>query len=87
MIRAFQAGWLALVFVLVGCASDRESSSSKQTRALPKLGDHHLKVTTSSAAAQAAFDRGLTLAYSFAHYAAEQEFRRAAALDTSLRYQ
>ena len=83
MIRAFQAGWLALVFVLVGCASDREASSSQQTRALPKLGDHHLKVTTCSAAAQAAFDRGLTLAYSFAHYAAEQEFRRAAALDTN----
>jgi tetratricopeptide (TPR) repeat protein len=45
------------------------------------LGRHTLKVSTKSAAAQRAFDRGLTLAYAFSHLAAEDEFRRAAAAD------
>lgn len=40
-----------------------------------------MPITTKSSHAQEAFDRGLTLAYSFGHYAAEQEFRRAATLD------
>jgi tetratricopeptide (TPR) repeat protein len=40
-----------------------------------------MKITTASAQAQRAYDRGLTLAYAFAHYAAEQEFRRALRAD------
>jgi tetratricopeptide (TPR) repeat protein len=40
-----------------------------------------MKITTASAEAQSAYDRGLTLAYAFAHYAAEQEFRRALRAD------
>jgi tetratricopeptide (TPR) repeat protein len=48
---------------------------------LQHLGHHTFKVTTDSKQAQRAFDRGLTLAYGFGHYAAEQEFRRAALLD------
>ena len=48
---------------------------------LRRLGHHSFKVTTASAEAQRAFDRGLTLAYAFSHYAAEQEFRRALQAD------
>jgi tetratricopeptide (TPR) repeat protein len=43
---------------------------------LEHLGNHTFPVTTNSKEAQRSFDRGLTLAYSFGHYAAEQEFRR-----------
>ena len=50
---------------------------------LTRMGGHHFKVTTASPEAQACFDRGLTWAYSFGYYAAEQEFRRAAAMDTN----
>jgi tetratricopeptide (TPR) repeat protein len=45
------------------------------------LGDHVRTVTTSSADAQKHFDRGLTLAYSFAHHAAEQAFVAATQAD------
>jgi tetratricopeptide (TPR) repeat protein len=48
---------------------------------LEHLGNHTFPVTTNSKEAQRSFDRGLTLAYSFGHYAAEQEFRRALAAD------
>jgi tetratricopeptide (TPR) repeat protein len=50
---------------------------------LEHLGTHFFKITAASPAAQDDFDRGLTLAYSFGHYAAEQEFRRALAADTN----
>ena len=50
---------------------------------LEHLGKHSFKITTRSRAAQQNFDRGLTLAYSFGHYAAEQEFRRALTADTN----
>lgn len=45
------------------------------------LGHHVRKVSTRTPEAQAAFDRGLTLAFSFAYDAAEEEFRRAAQAD------
>jgi tetratricopeptide (TPR) repeat protein len=48
---------------------------------LEHLGHHTFPVTTTSREAQRAFDRGLTLAYSFGHYAAEQEFRNALKAD------
>jgi tetratricopeptide (TPR) repeat protein len=47
------------------------------------LGAHHYAVTASSPAVQSAFDRGLTLAYGFSHRAAEDEFRRAIAIDST----
>ena len=48
---------------------------------LKELGAHQFKVTTESDAAQRAFNRGLNLAYSFGHFAAEQEFRDALKAD------
>ena len=62
------------------CASDSAKKVSSKPH-LEKLGKHSFKITTSSADAQRAFDRGLNLAYSFGHYAAEQEFRRAIEAD------
>ena len=76
-----QLGFVGLAVVLSGFASQGGTSTAPSAAALPRLGHHHFKITTASPAAQKAFDRGLTLAYSFQHYAAEQEFRRAAALD------
>jgi tetratricopeptide (TPR) repeat protein len=61
----------ALAAVLAACTSMRPAD----------LGSHSFKITTSSRAAQHAFDRGLTLAYAFSHAAAEDEFRQAAAAD------
>jgi tetratricopeptide (TPR) repeat protein len=76
----------ALLILLTASAGERVVSGAppldaERTTPLPRLGDHHFKVTTASADAQRAFDRGLTLAYSFLHYPAEQEFRRATTLD------
>src|SRR5260370_36195598 len=48
---------------------------------LKHLGHHSFKVTTALARAQRAWDRGLTLAYGFSHYAAEQQFRKALEAD------
>jgi tetratricopeptide (TPR) repeat protein len=48
------------------------------------LGAHSRKVSTASPEAQAAFDRGLVLAYAFNHGAAERHFRQAAELDPRL---
>jgi tetratricopeptide (TPR) repeat protein len=74
--------------LVAGCSSPNSHSNALPAAAvevnLPRLGAHHFEVTTRSPEAQRAFDRGLTLAYSFGHYAAEQEFRRAAALDPDL---
>ena len=73
---------VAFAVVAAGCVSKNPNQTvgSSETR-LKQLGSHHFKVTTTSAQAQRAFDRGITLAYSFGHYAAEQEFRRAAEAD------
>ncbi len=61
----------ALAALFAACVSTRQSD----------LGSHSFKVTTSSGAAQRAFDRGLTLAYAFSYTAAEDEFRKAIAAD------
>jgi tetratricopeptide (TPR) repeat protein len=74
---------LAVGIALVGCATRKEVSNTSASSEL-RLGTHHLKVTTKSAEAQRAFDRGLTLAYSFAHFAAEDEFRKATQADPDL---
>ena len=64
--------------VALGCAGAPKSPAAR-----PALGDHSYKVTTFSAEAQAAFDRGLILAYGFSHEAAMEEFRKAADIDPS----
>jgi tetratricopeptide (TPR) repeat protein len=48
---------------------------------LVHLGRHSFPVTTRSHEAQLHFDRGLNWAYSFGHFAAEQEFREALKAD------
>src|SRR5262245_43010395 len=55
--------------------------AADQAVRLNHLGRHTFKITTRSPEAQQAFNRGLTWAYSFGHFAAEQEFRRALAAD------
>ena len=47
---------------------------SEQLDQLDRLCNHTFPVTTASKEAQKSFDRGLTLAYSFGHYPAVQEF-------------
>jgi tetratricopeptide (TPR) repeat protein len=74
-------GILAAAF-WAACASPPQQSQAG-LREL-RLGTHHFAVSTKSKEAQRAFDRGLTLAYSFAHRAAEAEFRKAADLDPQL---
>jgi len=74
----------ALAFVtalasLSCAASPTVSTDSKPV--LNHLGNYSFRITTKSAAAQRAFYRGLTWAYSFGHFAAEQEFRKALAAD------
>ena len=76
-------GIVVILLALAGCATRQDASNSSASSEL-KLGAHHLTVTTKSAEAQRAFDRGLTLAYSFAHFAAEEEFRRATKADPNL---
>ncbi len=48
------------------------------------LGRHHRPVSTRSAAAQKAFDQGLTWSFAFNHGDAERAFREAARLDPGL---
>jgi len=71
-----------IAIIASGCASkDPNQAFASHETELTHLGNHHFKVTTTSAKAQRSFDRGLTLAYSFGYYAAEQEFRRVAGAD------
>ncbi len=68
---------LALGMALVpGCAAAPKPADER-----PALGDHSYRITTSSPEAQAAFDRGLTLAFGFSHEAAIEQFREAAEID------
>src|SRR5262249_50377519 len=76
--------WLGLFFFVVllsGCATHSSKQPAPAPAELRHLGRHTFKVTTSSPEAQRAFNRGLTLAYAFSHYAAEQDFRRAQQAD------
>src|SRR5512140_2830899 len=70
-----------ILALLAACAAPHGTAAREKATSLARLGNHSLRVTTTSKAAQEAFDRGLTLAYSFGHHAAEQEFQRAAAAD------
>jgi tetratricopeptide (TPR) repeat protein len=74
-----------LCFLALCCGSLQHSLAEPQSvpaqTELRKLGRYSFPVSTTSRQAQRRFDRGLTLAYGFGHYAAEQEFRKAIALD------
>jgi len=72
-------GFLAALIVC-GCATSQHSTRT-QKPSLNSLGQHVFKITTKSAEAQRAFNRGLTLAYSFGYFAAEEEFHTALAAD------
>jgi hypothetical protein len=74
-----------LAALLFSCASHEPSPSvaDNQTKA-PALGSHAFKVSTKNPEAQKAFNRGLTLAYSFNHRIAEAQFAQAAELDPNL---
>jgi len=74
--------WVSLCLLAGGCAADCARADGAVPR-LEHLGTHTFKITTDSRAAQRDFDRGLNLAYSFGHYAAEQEFRHALKADTN----
>ena len=76
------AAFILVLGLWSGCAISKNQTASADREL--RLGKHHLKVSTKSKEAQRAFDRGLSLTYSFAYYAAEQEFRRAAELDSNL---
>ena len=69
------------LLAIPSCTAGAELDDFPGTNRLQHLGNHVFKITTSSAAAQESFNRGLTLAYSFGHFAAEQEFRRALKAD------
>ena len=78
------AAIILVAHLVAGCGTKPDASGAAAGAgeiAPLALGTHTYGITTSSPEAQQAFDRGLTLAYGFAHQAAEKEFRRAAELD------
>ncbi len=82
MKRRFLPSLILTVAVLAGLSARAEPPPGKPSmKALPNLGRHGFRITTTSPVAQRCFNRGLVLAYGFGHYAAEQEFRAALAAD------
>jgi tetratricopeptide (TPR) repeat protein len=84
-LKARARALLVVCALLVGC--DDKGPPPPAGKPVPEaqrfhLGTHTRKVSTLPAA-QAAFDRGLTLSYAFSHGAAEAAFREAAAADPS----
>jgi tetratricopeptide (TPR) repeat protein len=79
-IKKFTA--IVVISLWTGCATSQKQTVSIEREL--RLGNHHFKVSTHSKEVQRAFDRALSLTYSFAHHAAEQEYRRAAQLDPNL---
>lgn len=69
-----------VALVVCNCAGSHPATGA-QKPPLNNLGHHAFKITTRSAEAQSAFNRGLNWAYSFGHFAAEQEFSAASAAD------
>src|ERR1051326_9405889 len=82
MTKAFKDYVIALT-VLTLCGLSAWHSTGAQKSDLHNLGHHKFPITTTSLEAQRAFNRGLTWAYSFGHFAAEQEFRAALAADSN----
>lgn len=97
-VLARRAAASLLVLAALGCkpraqepSAPAEPAASPVPAASPApetdkfhLGTHQRAVSTKSAEAQTAFDRGLTLAWAFNYDAAEREFRRAAEEDPTL---
>jgi tetratricopeptide (TPR) repeat protein len=91
-LRRIAGGLLVCAGFTLGACAGKEKAARPAaddpgavTAARPlDLGSHTYRVSTPSAEAQRAFDRGLILAYGFNHGAAEREFRRAAELDPGL---
>jgi len=79
-VRPYIVPWF-VSFVAVCRLFPLDSRAEQARPELRKLGNHTFRITTNSRDAQRSFDRGLTLAYGFGHYAAEQEFRRAIGFD------
>lgn len=79
------ASALASIAILVSSAVVTNGCAANGTRGVAKSSTkpaaHHVPVSTSSADAQAAFDRGISLAYAFNYGGAERAFREAAELD------
>src|SRR5690349_2630795 len=71
---------LELGFTIWVCAAMTGRAADPPT-ILNHLGQHTFQITTTSREAQSAFNRGLIWAYSFGHFAGEQEFKRALAAD------
>jgi tetratricopeptide (TPR) repeat protein len=69
------------LLAVFGCSDRKTKVSENSVPLLAQLGDHHMPVTTSSAAAQQYFDQGIRLVYGFNHDEAERAFREAARLD------
>src|SRR5690242_15822525 len=69
------------LWTLISTSTFAKDSATSEP-ALKDLGHHSFKITTRSAEAQRAFNRGLGWTYSFGHNAAEQEFRAALATDS-----
>ena len=70
---------LAGILALAGCSTIEDHTQPQTGGSKPApspfdvpLGNHSFKVTTTSAPAQRAFDRGLTLAYAFSHEFVEE---------------
>ena len=74
---------LAAFACLAPAAGAMAAAAAASTADEPYIYAHH-RVSTIVGAAQAAFDRGLTLIYAYQHEEAEQAFRQAARLDPSL---
>ncbi len=82
-----RGGWAALLVALAsgpGPLAARARAAPEDAAPALDLGSHTRHVGTASPEAQAAFDRGLTLTFSFSHHAAEDEYQEAAAADPKL---
>lgn len=79
--RSLFVGLAALV--VSGCseANRRSTPAGAKTPLFEGMGNHHRKVSTSSADAQAYFDQGLVWAYAFNHDEAIRSFEEAARID------
>ena len=73
---------VSFLLMAAGCSSrETPPAAAGAVPLFEGLGDHHMPVTTSNAAAQQYFDQGIRLVYGFNHDEAERSFRETARLD------